>query len=721
MLNDFSDKKVTVMYKNVSLEISLKPFKQTDESYIRKVAAKIFRQWYPLIKDSETVSIMLWASDGSEILDYNGDMNTAFEWACLLGTANCQLNPTGDDSISLHKYPQLYIENPPTMIYGILKRIVAILKEEGKKALPNATIRVGHTFDIGPEFAVSEFKYKRHPEICSGQKLDKLGFVDCTALLNADDRSYASYLNGIPEGTPIGLFLGKQTDVFLKDMGMDYIWLSNGFGFSADPWKLKGKVFDGENFHAEKLTETREKVMEFWKYFREGCPDFPIEVRGTNNSVGIDYATDAVPLYDIYNSNLGITPPPNSPWAALNTDYGLEIMGHMTRVCELPGEGFMFRYYIHDPWWVNSPWYDRYEGEPTDIYLPMAVSRIKFDGTVETADTLNILSIDNSWGDMPDACVNEPLPHLLKAKKDAGDKPAPFVWVYPMREYTTSFDETVIREMYKGDMYIKNAINNSLPLNCVVSTDIFLKTDISIYNESVLISPIPENAKVLEKLTDFINNGGRVVFYGTEARLEALKSLSVPTVSTDSAPSAIREALKAYGYHIDVERKENVNKTPIISIARSNNAFKFTVFSENMTDETELSFPLGAPVLMGCDAKVNGKTANYRFPRFLHKACRFFVEQEDGVVTAKEIAPANAMYRRKISLKGLKDATVCFFPEEYCKGHCVAGTLPGYYDGTPNHNIQLELVKDPVHGTYYKAEHLNGEVLFYMPKEKYIK
>jgi hypothetical protein len=145
-------------------------------------------------------------------------------------------------------------------------------------------------------------------------------------------------------------------------------------------------------------------------------------VRGTNNSVGIDYATDAVPLYDIYNGGFGITPPPNSPWAAINDNYGLEIMGHMTRVCELPGNDFLFRYYIHDPWWCNSPWYDRYGGQPHDIYIPMAVSRINDHGKVETAQNLNLLSIDNSFGDMPDSCANEPIPHLLKAKKDAGDE-----------------------------------------------------------------------------------------------------------------------------------------------------------------------------------------------------------------------------------------------------------------------------------------------------------
>ena len=41
----------------------------------------------------------------------------------------------------------------------------------------------------------------------------------------------------------------------------------------------------------------------------------------------------------------GITLPPNSPWAALNDDVGIEVLGHLTRNCNLPGRDFMFRYY----------------------------------------------------------------------------------------------------------------------------------------------------------------------------------------------------------------------------------------------------------------------------------------------------------------------------------------------------------------------------------------
>ena len=574
------------MFRTVNIEMSLKPFKKTDDEYIRKVCRNMFEQWRPLLKNRETVSVMLWTADGSEILDYAGNMEDEFEWSCYIGTANNPLISDEDDpDRSLHERKHYYTENPPVMTYGILNKIVSTIKVEGKKAFPNAVIRVGETFDIGPEFARSDFKYNRHPEISSGSRLDKFGFVDATALLNADSRPYAAYPDGIPQDTLFGRFLGKQANVFLKDMGFDYLWLSNGLGFSSEPWSVTGKVFDGKNFYPEKLEKTRRDVLEFWRVFREECPDFPIETRGTNNSVGIDYATDGVPLYDIYNGGFNITPPPNSPWAALNDNFGLEIMGHMTRICELPADGFMFRFYIHDPWWSNSPWYDRYNGNPHDIYLPMAITRIDGDGKVQSADILNILSIDYSYGDMPDNCVNEPLPHLLKAEKDIADDIAPLVWVYPMREFTTAHSEEALYEMYFGDKYISEAINNGFPLNCVVSTDIFLKTSLDLYKKSILISPIPQTQEVRQRLIDFEIKGGRVIYYGSKKAAQN-SGITENFVDFSSCPSAIREKLAEFGYSIKFECTSDGVKPNALTISRVENSLSFSVYSPNLTTDT---------------------------------------------------------------------------------------------------------------------------------------
>lgn len=707
------------MYKNVTLEVSLKPFKQTDEAYIQKICEKIFEQWRPLVKDCGTVSVMLWTADGSEMLDYAGSLDDTFQWCQYLGTANLPDNITGDHSISLHQFKFSYMEDPPEMTYRILRTIVRQLKVAGEKALPGKKILVGNTFDIGPEFAVSDFKYNRHREICAGaSRVDGKGFVDCTARLHADQRKYAAYPAGIPEGEPIGLFLGRQCRCFLRDMEMDYVWLSNGFGFSADPWRLHGKVFDGKEFHPEKLTETRQKVFSFWKSFREGCPDYPVQVRGTNNSAGIDYATDAVPLYEIYNGGFDITPPPNSPWAAIDDNYGLEVMGHMTRICELPGEDFLFRFYIHDPWWCNSPWYDRYGGQPHDIYIPMAVSRINGQGRVETAQNLNLLSIDNSFGDMPDACVNEPIPHLLKAKKDAGDEPAPLVWVYPMREYTTATEEKMIAEMYWGDQYICDAINNSLPLNCVVSTDNFLKTDPKLYRRSILISPVPETPQVKDKLEQFISIGGGVIFYGSREKLTEVAELKGEKVDIAQGPEAIRKALTAFGYSIEFCRYAHDKKTTAMTWARSNNALWLSAYNQTTALDLFLCFPQGVPIFIGSDAILENGIAKYRFGRCEHLECRVFIEQKSGVVTAREVAPVNKKYRRKFVVTGLADATVCYYPETYCVAAAAAG--PAVRDDTPILDDRFRLVKDPVLGTFYKAEHITGDYYFYMPFPEYV-
>ena len=704
------------MFKNITLEISLKPFKKTDEDYIRSICKKVFSQWAPLLKGREVISIMLWASDGSEILDYAGNMDDTFEWCYYLGTANHPL--LGKDErkdTSLHDRTQVYMENPPVMTYRILKNIIRIFKEEGKIAFPDSVIRVGETFDIGPEFSRSDFKYNRHTEITGGATLDHFGFIDSTSKLDGDDRCYAAYPEGIPEGTPFATFLGKQSNIFLEDMDFDYLWLSNGLGFSPNPWDLSGKIYDGENFFADKLEDTANQVFNFWRLFREACPDYPLEVRGTNNSVGIDYATDGVPLYDIYNSGFNITPPPNSPWAALNDDFGLEIMGHMNRICNLPCDEFMFRFYIHDPWWINSPWYDRYSCSPHDIYLPMAVSRIDEKGEVKSAETLNILSIDNSFGDMPDNCVYEPLPHLLNAEKNIADKPAPFVWVYPMKEYTTSKSEQTLKDMYFGDNYIKEAINSGFPLNCVVSTDNFLKTPLSVYKASVLVSPIPETIEVFDKLCEFEKNGGNVVYYGNEFSAEKWNIYDF--IDYNSSPDAILKKVEEYGYYFNYIKKTDLDGKMVLAVSPSDGALWFSAYNALSTTETELRFPLGAPILSNRAAEMRDYKAVYHFQRGENTECRIFVDQKDGVVACKEDHPVSTCYHRKMILLGLENANVCIFPEKGTNDTLKFSVLPEYTEDTPIFDERFKRIVDEKYGVYYKAENISGDYLIMLPKK----
>ena len=800
------------MYKTVTLEMSLKPFKQTDPAYVEQVVRQLFNQWRPLLQNRENIALMLWVGDGSELLDYAGREEDSFEWARFVGTANRELlDPEGPQDLSLHHKKQHYIPNAPAMTYRILKNIISTIKHLGAQLYPESHIQVVETFDIGPEFAISDFKYHRHPEITSGSRLDSFGFVDATALLCADTRAYAAYPNGIPEGTPFGTFLGKQAQVFLSDMDFDYLWLSNGVGFSAYPWSAEGVILSDETFHTENFQSAKKRLFDFWKLLRAEMPEYPIEVRGTNYSAGIDYASDAVPLYDIYRAGLNITPPPNSPWAALDGDYGLELMGHMTRICELPGEDIMFRYYIHDPWWANSPWYDRYEGQPHDIYMPMALSRIDEQGKVQTANILNLLSIDNCFGGMPEACVREPLPHLLKAEKDEPDEPSPFVWVYPFREYTTTEDAQKLHKILAGDWFICSAISNGLPLSTIVSCDNFMKHDLSVYEKSILVTPVPEAGSAFEKrLLELVEKGKRVLVYGSadlaseafkkafgitvtrgicgemqvkpdyfadtlnngavprkmkvtafvsggeintkaigEALAETQEGYALATVCNQAiwyrAPVGgvlkgthshvhpdcdeeylrgevlLRKLLERFGYSIRFTKPDGTVKTPILMIARSDNALVFSTYAPSTTVETRLKFPLGAPLLLGYETELKNGCASYRFPRAEHKECRVFIEQEDGVVGAIEDIPSSFKFRRRIAVTGLKNATVRVFGESYC-----ADQIVGMLNARKNGCRQSEpfdggIVRSKEYGTYFEARNVTGEMRFLMPFERYMK
>jgi hypothetical protein len=523
-----------IMLRNLTLELSLKPFKDKTESGIQKVCSTIFDQWAPLIRHSDMVSIMLWASDGSEILEYKGDLKQKFEWCYWLGVANNQQKPNTDSKrCTIHNSPEKYIKNPPEFDYEWLMTMIKILKETGKK-LTGKKIRVGATFDSGPEFAISEFKYKKHPEICQGGTMGKKSFVTCNTRLHADNEKYAGFQNGIPEGTEFGVFLGRQCKHFLQDMGYDYIWFSNGFGFGLEAWGYKGSLFDGGKFMPEKASATSKEILDFWRYFKEECPDFPIETRGSNMSAGIEIATDACPVKEIYD-NFKPAPPINSPWAPLNGDFGLEMTGWMSHIAEIPEDDFAFRFYTHDPWFLNSPWLDRYERQPHDIYMPLSVSRIKEDGTVQTASGINFLTIDDSYGNMPEQVPNEVTPHILEALNHCPDAPGPLVFIYPFDEYN-EFLKTApekISGIFADEWFIRGAFNHGFPLNTVISTGNLKKNladNPDSLKDSVLSVPVSAlEGVILDIVIKFVNNGGKILIYGSlsKANPKLLKILGI--------------------------------------------------------------------------------------------------------------------------------------------------------------------------------------------------
>ena len=520
--------------QRVTLEMSLKPFKSLEPEAIERVCDKAIRQWLPLIGLSDSVSVLLWVADGSEILVWDGRLEKEMEWARYIGFANewmfSHIQP--DDP----RKAILYTEEPVRMTYGDLKRIIATLKRVAVEKY-GLKLEVGATFDAGPEFAYSEFKYKDHPEInravLGGQyialKADYI--VVCSwSKLKADRTAYAAYPDGIPEGTPFGEFLGRQCASFLPALGFDYIWFSNGFGLSYFPWTYLGANYNGTEMALADYEELTACVLSFWEHFKRECPDFRTEIRGTNFGTGMDLAKDCIPLREMYNRKYLEFPPPNSPWGALNFDFGLVMTGYMSRIAVLPGTVYPFRYYPNDPWFWQNPWMDLYDREPHDIYCPLIAARVNESGELEPPRIVELLTIDTERGELPEDTALEVTVHLRRALKDFPNEPGLLTWVYPFDELHDAMakDLSSTSAVFFHDWFVRDAINEGLPLNTVISSTNFrtlVAAGSDALRDTVLVaSTFWLRGPEARHMTEWVQQGGKLLLYGP-VRDEMLQEL----------------------------------------------------------------------------------------------------------------------------------------------------------------------------------------------------
>ncbi|WP_116953159.1 hypothetical protein [Jiangella endophytica] len=534
--------------KRVTLETTLKPFEtgRPDE----EVAEELFRQWDDLVAGANGVAILVWVGDGSEILDWSGDLDETFEWARFIGFSNPeQFGLAADAPMSARPYR---VDTGP-MSYRRLRQIVSALRSAATRHTEEATI--GTAFDPGPEFVPSSFKFERHPE--SGESPLDLGDapvrthyrVTCSwSRLDADDRSYAAFPAGIPQGLSFGSFLGAQCAKYFPAVGFDYLWLSNGFGFSFHPWSYRGINFDGRAFGGVDAREAGTFALSFWSDFAAACR-IPLEARGTNFPVGVELAKDLLPLRELYRRGHLRWPAPNSPWGALNRNFGVELAGAMSRAASAPADDFPFRFYANDPWFWQNPWRDCYGREPYDIFMPMSVAALRRDGTMRRATLVEILSVDTEHGTLDGRAAREIVPHLLEAIDTAPDRPGPLCWVYPFDELSARIgsDPSAAPAAFFQDWFLANAITLGLPVSSVVASGelaAILRSDPGRLDDTVLIACAATiGASLAEALAGYVRTGGRVLFYGAPAD-EAVRTLldlrEVPALAGDAAITITR-------------------------------------------------------------------------------------------------------------------------------------------------------------------------------------
>ena len=523
----------TAPIEDLTLEFSLKPFAPPDPDRFRETGERIWEIWQPMIARSRRLSVLLWIGTGDEILRFANDPEQAFPWAHNIGFCNYHYKDAYDRRNIHYRVNRArpFLEEPGEFTYGLLKDLIVILRETARRRL-GRDLRVGATFDPGPEFADSRFRFEFHREIL--QPLDSslycpLRFITHHGRLRADESRYAGFPNGVPEDTSLGTFLGRQFKAVRKFAGFDFLWLSNGFGYSENPWVWYGNLFDGRTLRVERIADQVRDTIAFWEDLRAADPEAVLEVRGTNYSLGMDMVTDGCSHRRINKAGNLLKAPCNPPWGS--RALGLEMGSYLSRMAKTPASRLPFRYYLNDPWFACRPWYDYYGCEPFDILVPMSAARLGENGMVETPTDVNFLSIDASDGTLDADQALAVSGYLMDAFADRADAAGPVVWIYPYEEYHDLLDAAspVLTSVFAHEWFMCRVIDEGLPVNTVCSSDRFLELAAKDQlPQTIWLAPVPAGDWAYGgALLDHVKAGGRVIVYGSLAE----------------APAALRKAL----------------------------------------------------------------------------------------------------------------------------------------------------------------------------------
>jgi hypothetical protein len=171
----------------------------------------------------------------------------------------------------------------------------------------------------------------------------------------------------------------------------------------------------------------------------------------------------------------------------------------------------------------------------------------------------------------------------------------------------------------------------------------------------------------------------------------------------------MRFMLSEFGYRIGVRKRTPDQRNPITCIARHGNGFFFSGYTPNTTVSLRLRFPQGAPILLGFETQIESGHSTYFMPRAWHRECRVFVEQPDGEVSCVEQHSGEIGIRRRLLLRGLKDATLRFYPESGTAEKVTMLLNPAYpfITGT----FIRYTVKNDGNGHHLLAEGVTGPVL----------
>ena len=176
--------------------------------------------------------------------------------------------------------------------------------------------------------------------------------------------------------------------------------------------------------------------------------------------------------------------------------------------------------------------------------------------------------------------------------------------------------------------------------------------------------------------------GGKVVYLrGTNScRFDGGRLLTPDNPSKwFTGPLLSRYVLHEFGFDCSVDKQDPSVKNPVLTIARSNNAFIFSGYNPGNTVKLRFKMPQGAPLLLGLETKLEKGNSTYIMPTAWNRECRIFVEQDGGIVSCKELYSGQAGITKRYQVGGLKNATIRIYPEDDVTAQSFHAYMNGEY------------------------------------------
>jgi hypothetical protein len=171
----------------------------------------------------------------------------------------------------------------------------------------------------------------------------------------------------------------------------------------------------------------------------------------------------------------------------------------------------------------------------------------------------------------------------------------------------------------------------------------------------------------------------------------------------------MRYALQEFGINLSITKEDPSVKNPVLTIARSNNAFIFSGYNPNTTIVNNFKFPQGAPLLLGFDTKLDKGNSVYTLPTSWNRESRFFIEQNDGIVSLKELHSGEMGIAKRYKLTGLKNATVRIYADENITTNDFHAYLNANYPWREGKITFKE--GDPKFGKHFVVENITGSLV----------